>query len=52
MSNQPTNDELAKDINPSEDNTPDSLAEATTKPLSEDALGGEMTDEQKQQVKK
>ena len=32
--------ELANDINPSEDSSPDSLAEATTAPLSDDALGG------------
>ena len=32
--------ELAKDINPSEDITPDSEAEMTTVPLDDDALGG------------
>lgn len=32
--------QLADDINPSEDITPDSLAEATTAPLNDDALGG------------
>lgn len=31
---------LAEDINPSEDVTPDSLAEATTVPLEDGALGG------------
>jgi hypothetical protein len=31
---------LAADINPSEDTTPDSLAEATTAPLADDELGG------------
>ena len=34
--------ELAEDINPSEDISPDSLAEATTAPL-DDALGGTAT---------
>lgn len=33
-------EKLANDINPSEDITPDSLAEATTAPLDNDALGG------------
>ncbi len=33
-------EKLAKDINPSEDNIPDSLAEATTVPLDDDELGG------------
>jgi|GEM_PF-505587 len=32
--------ELAQDINPSEDVTPDSEAEATTALLDDDALGG------------
>ena len=32
-------EELAEDINPSEDTSPDSLAEATTAPLDDDALG-------------
>ena len=32
-------EELAEDINPSEDISPDSLAEATTAPLDDDALG-------------
>ncbi|MES1966048.1 hypothetical protein M0N77_12095 [Psychrobacter sp. AH5] len=36
---------LANDINPSEDVTPDSLAEATTAPLDNDALGGTVKDE-------
>ena len=35
--------EWANDINPSEDRVPDSLAEATTAPLSDDALGGHAT---------
>ncbi|MBE0407249.1 hypothetical protein ACT3TI_10055 [Psychrobacter sp. AOP22-C1-22] len=34
---------LAEDINPSEDTTPDSLAEATTAPLADDELGGNAT---------
>jgi len=33
-------EKLAKDINPSEDNIPDSLAEAMTVPLDDDELGG------------
>ena len=33
-------EKLANDINPIEDRVPDSLAEATTAPLSDDALGG------------
>ena len=36
-------EELAEDINPSEDISPDSLAEATTVPLDDDALGGTAT---------
>lgn len=35
--------ELAEDINPSEDVLPDSYAEATTVPLADDALGGNAT---------
>lgn len=35
---------LAEDINPSEDTTPDSLAEATTAPLDKDDLGGNATE--------
>ena len=35
--------ELAEDIDPSEDISPDSLAEATTAPLDDDALGGTAT---------
>ena len=31
---------LSKDIDPTENNIPDSLAEATTVPLADDALGG------------
>ena len=34
---------LAEDINPSEDVAPDSLAEATTVPLDNDELGGNAT---------
>lgn len=33
-------EKLADDINPKEDKSPDSLAEATTAPLDDDALGG------------
>lgn len=33
-------EKLADDINPSEDASPDSLAEATTAPLADDELGG------------
>ena len=36
-------EELAEDINPSEDTSPDSLAEATTAQLDDDALGGTAT---------
>lgn len=36
--------ELAEDINPNEDVTPDSLAEATTAPLDKDDLGGNATE--------
>lgn len=36
---------LAEDINPSEDATPDSLAEATTVPLGDDELGGNATED-------
>ena len=36
-------EELAEDVNPSEDISPDSLAEATTAPLDDDALGGTAT---------
>jgi len=35
--------ELADDINPSQDVIPDSVAEATTVPLADDALGGNAT---------
>lgn len=38
--------ELANDINPIEDyGNPDSLAEATTVPLDDDALGGHATED-------
>ena len=33
----------SEDINPSESTSPDSLAEATTAPLDDDALGGTAT---------
>ena len=33
----------AEDINPKEDNIPDSLAEATTAPLEDNELGGNAT---------
>lgn len=36
-------EDLAEDINPSENISPDSLAEATTVPLDDDALGGTAT---------
>lgn len=36
---------LAEDINPRQDETPDSLAEATTVPLDDDALGGNATED-------
>lgn len=36
---------LADDIDPSGDIAPDSLAEATTAPLSDDALGGNATED-------
>lgn len=53
MSNSPNNmdeqekeiEKLAADINPSEDATPDSLAEATTVPLADDELGGNATED-------
>lgn len=37
--------DLAEDINPREDATPDSLAEATTAPLDDDDLGGNATED-------
>ena len=36
---------LANNINPSQDVFPDSLAEATTVPLDDDALGGNATED-------
>ncbi|WP_299185874.1 hypothetical protein [uncultured Psychrobacter sp.] len=36
-------EKLAEDIKPSEDNIPDSLAEATTAPLDDNELGGNAT---------
>ena len=38
---------LAEDINPAQDITPDSEAEATTVPLDDDALGGHATEDKK-----
>ena len=38
-------EKLADDINPSQDVIPDSLAEATTVPLDDDALGGNATED-------
>lgn len=37
---------LSKDIDPTENNIPDSLAEATTAPLDDDQLGGNATEEE------
>ena len=37
--------QLAADINPSEDIEPDSLAEATTAPLADDELGDNATND-------
>lgn len=37
--------QLVEDIDPTEDTTPDSLAEATTAPLDDDALGRNATQE-------
>ena len=36
---------LSKDIDPTENNIPDSLSEATTVPLDDDALGGNATED-------
>ena len=36
---------LSKDIDPTENNIPDSLAEATTVPLDDDALGGNASED-------
>ena len=36
---------LSKDIDPTENNIPDSLAEATTVPLADDALGGTVNED-------
>lgn len=36
-------EQLSEDINPREDKTPDSLAEATTAPLTSDELGDNAT---------
>ncbi len=38
-------EKLSKDINPSKDATPDSLAEASTAPLEDDDLGGNATED-------
>ncbi|MGP5211008.1 hypothetical protein ACTXJ5_09465 [Psychrobacter alimentarius] len=37
--------QLAADIDPSEETTPDSLAEATTAPLADDELGDNATND-------
>jgi len=37
--------QLSEDINPREDKTPDSLAEATTAPLEDGELGGNATED-------
>lgn len=44
-------EELAEDINPRQDKAPDSLAEATTVPLDDDALGGNATEDDVKQNK-
>ena len=36
---------LSKDIDPTENNIPDSLAEATTVPLADDELGGTVNED-------
>ena len=36
---------LSKDIDPTENNIPDSLAEATTVPLADDELGGTVSED-------
>lgn len=36
---------LSKDIDPTENNIPDSLAEATTVPLEDDELGGTVSED-------
>ncbi len=45
-------EKLAEDINPREDDTPDSLAEATTVPLDDDDLGGSATEDEAKRNKK
>lgn len=44
--------QLVEDINPSADNSPDSLAEATTAPLAEDELGGTASEDDVQKHNK
>ncbi|ABE73862.1 hypothetical protein [Psychrobacter cryohalolentis] len=43
--------QLVEDINPRADNSPDSLAEATTVPLADDELGGMASEEDIQKNK-
>ncbi|KAA0927304.1 hypothetical protein FQ082_05520 [Psychrobacter sp. ANT_H56B] len=43
--------QLVEDINPRTDNSPDSLAEATTVPLADDELGGTASEEDIQKNK-
>ena len=43
--------QLVEDINPRADNSPDSLAEATTVPLADDELGGTASEEDIQKNK-
>ncbi|WP_333954731.1 hypothetical protein [Psychrobacter sp. S4(2024)] len=43
--------QLVEDINPRADNSPDSLAEATTVPLADDELGGTASKEDIQKNK-
>lgn len=38
-------EQLVEDINPGTDKSPDSLAEATTAPLADEALGGTVSEE-------
>ena len=44
--------QLVEDINPRTDNSPDSLAEATTVPLADDELGGTASEEDIQKTNK
>ena len=43
--------QLVEDINPRTDNSPDSLAEATTVPLADDELGGTASEDDIQKNK-